>query len=866
MSRRNVLVSRPVTKPLIIVESPAKARTIAGYLGGEYAVASSVGHIRDLPRNAKEVPEKLKGEPWARLGVNVDAGFEPVYVVTKEKKETVKQLRKLVKEASELYLATDEDREGESIAWHLLQVLKPKIPVRRMVFHEITPAAIRAALASPREVDQQLVDAQEARRILDRLYGYEVSPVLWKKVRQGLSAGRVQSVATRIVVERERERIAFRAATYWGLDATFSTGAADGEFGAPLITVDEVRVATGKEFDSLGQAKRSDVLVLDEDAATRLAGDLEGATATVTSVERKPYRRSPYPPFRTSTLQQEASRKLRFSAQRTMSVAQRLYEGGYITYMRTDSITLSETAIVTARAQIQDLYGPKFISKTPRTYSKKVRNAQEAHEAIRPAGDQFRTPNDVSDELEKDQARLYELIWKRTVASQMADATGETLQVKLSAPAGDRMAGFSTSGRTISFPGFLRAYVEGSDDPDAELDDQERRLPPLAEGDTAQVVAAEAGGHETKPPARFTEASLIRKLEELGVGRPSTYASIMSTIVERGYVWKRGSAMVPTFTAFATVTLLESHFPNLIDYAFTARMEDDLDRISNGDEESTPWLSSFYFGNGQPGLRDMVSSQLAEIDARAVNSIPVGVDEDGADITARVGRYGPYLERGEDRAGIPDDLAPDELSVEKAIELLSMPSGDNVLGTDPETSLPVIAKAGRFGPYVQLGEMEEGSKEKPKTASLFKSMSLDDVTLEQALKLLTLPRLLGPDPADDEPIEALNGRYGPYIRKAKESRSLETEEQLFTVTLDEALKLLAEPKRRRGQRAAAAPLKEFGNDPSSGKPVALKSGRYGPYVTDGETNASLRKGDDQETLTEERAFDLIAERRAKLAK
>jgi DNA topoisomerase-1 len=855
-----------VTKPLIIVESPAKARTIAGYLGGEYAVASSVGHIRDLPRNAKEVPEKLKGEPWARLGVNVDAGFEPVYVVTKEKKETVKQLRKLVKEASELYLATDEDREGESIAWHLLQVLKPKIPVKRMVFHEITPAAIQAAITSPREVDQQLVDAQEARRILDRLYGYEVSPVLWKKVRQGLSAGRVQSVATRIVVERERERIAFRAASYWGLDATFSTGAEDGEFGAPLITVDEVRVATGKEFDSLGRAKRSDVLVLDEEAATRLAGDLEGATATVTSVERKPYRRSPYPPFRTSTLQQEASRKLRFSAQRTMSVAQRLYEGGYITYMRTDSINLSEPAIVAARSQIQDLYGPKYISKKPRTYSKKVRNAQEAHEAIRPAGDEFRTPNEVSDEIEKDQARLYELIWKRTVASQMADATGETLQVKLSAPAGERTAGFSTGGRTISFPGFLRAYVEGSDDPDAELDDQERRLPPLAEGDTAQVVGAEAGGHETKPPARFTEASLIRKLEELGVGRPSTYASIMSTIVDRGYVWKRGSALVPTFTAFATVTLLESHFPNLIDYAFTARMEDDLDRISNGDEESTPWLSGFYFGNGQPGLRDMVSSQLAEIDARAVNSIPVGVDEDGVDIIARVGRYGPYLERGEDRAGIPDDLAPDELSVDKAIELLSMPSGDSVLGTDPESSLPVIAKAGRFGPYVQLGEIEEGSKEKPKTASLFKSMSLDDITLEQALKLLTLPRLLGPDPADDEPIEALNGRYGPYIRKGKESRSLETEEQLFTVTLEEALKLLAEPKRRRGQRAAAAPLKEFGNDPSSGKPVVLKSGRYGPYVTDGETNASLRKGDDQETLTEERAFDLIAERRAKLAK
>ena len=866
MYRRNVLVSRSVSKPLIIVESPAKARTIAGYLGGDYAVASSVGHIRDLPRNAKEVPEKLKGEPWARLGVNVDAGFEPLYIVTKEKKDTVKQLRKLVKEASELFLATDEDREGESIAWHLLQVLKPKIPVRRMVFHEITPPAIRAALTSPREVDQQLVEAQEARRILDRLYGYEVSPVLWKKVRQGLSAGRVQSVATRIVVERERERIAFRSAGFWGLDATFSPKTSDDNFEAPLIAVDEVRVATGKDFDSLGQAKRDDVLVLDETTANDLATALEGSTATVSSVERKPYRRSPYPPFRTSTLQQEAGRKLRFSAQRTMSVAQRLYEGGYITYMRTDSVTLSESAVVAARAQIQDLYGPKYLSKEPRTYSKKVRNAQEAHEAIRPAGDRFRTPNEISDELEKDQARLYELIWKRTVASQMADATGETLQVRLTAPAGERTAAFSTSGRTITFPGFLRAYVEGSDDPDAELDDQERRLPALAEGDTLEVVAAEAGGHETKPPARFTEASLVRKLVELGVGRPSTYASIISTILDRGYVWKRGSALVPTFTAFATVTLLERHFPNLVDYAFTARMEDDLDKISNGEEESTPWLSNFYFGNGQAGLRDLVSEQLGEIHARAVNSIPVGVDEEGVDIIARVGRYGPYLERGEDRAGIPEDLPPDELTVDKALELLAMPNGDNVLGTDPATDLPVIAKAGRFGPYVQLGELEEGSKKKPKTASLFKSMSLDDITLEQALELLTLPRLLGADPADDEPIEALNGRYGPYIRKGNETRSIEAEEQLFTVTLDEALKLLAEPKRRRGQQAAAAPLKEFGNDPSSDKPVVLKSGRYGPYVTDGDTNASLRKGDDPETLTEDRAFELIAERRAKLAK
>ena len=549
-----------------------------------------------------------------------------------------------------------------------------------------------------------------------------------------------------------------------------------------------------------------------------------------------------------------------------MSIAQRLYEGGYITYMRTDSINLSETATTAARAQIQDLYGPKYLSEKPRSYSNKVRNAQEAHEAIRPAGDRFRTPTEVEKEVERDQVRLYELIWKRTVASQMADATGETLQVRLQAPAGPRTTAFSTSGRTITFPGFLRAYVEGADDPDAELDDQERRLPSLAVGDTAQVLATEIGSHETKPPARYTEASLVRKLEELGVGRPSTYASIISTILDRGYVWKRGTALVPTFTAFATVSLLEMHCPNLVDYAFTARMEDDLDKISNGDEKGIPWLSRFYFGNGHPGLREMVSSQLAEIDARAVNSIPVGLDESGTEIIARVGRYGPYLERGEDRASIPEDLPPAELTIDKAIELLSMPSGDTVLGTDPNTDLPVVAKAGRFGPYVQLGELEEGSKEKPKTASLFKSMSLDEITLEQALRLLTLPRLLGADPADGEPIEALNGRYGPYIRKGKDSRSIETEEQLFTVTLEEALKLLAEPKRRRGQQAAAAPLKELGNDPSSGKPVVLKSGRYGPYVTDGETNASLRKGDDQETLTEERAYELLADRRAKLAK
>lgn len=846
-----------MSKPLIIVESPAKARTIAGFLGSGYVVESSIGHIRDLPRNAAEIPTAYREKPWSKLGVDVDNGFKPLYVVPREKKDQIKKLKAALKDASEIYLATDEDREGESIAWHLLEVLKPKVPVRRMVFHEITPEAIDRALAQPRDIDDRLVDAQEARRILDRLYGYEVSPVLWKKVQPKLSAGRVQSVAVRIVVERERERMAFRSGSFWDLEGLFKTE--DGEnFTATLVTVDGRRLATGKDFSDTGELT-GDTLLLDEDAAVALAEGLTEAAIQVRSVTRKPYRRSPYPPFRTSTLQQEAGRKLRFGTARTMRAAQRLYENGYITYMRTDSTDLSESAVAAARRQIADMYGADYVPGKPRTHKSKVKNAQEAHEAIRPTGETFRTPDEVGAEIDGDEAAVYELIWKRTIASQMADAVGESVQVRLGgASSSGQDAEFATSGKVIEFPGFLRAYVEGSDDPDADLDDQERRLPPLAESDPLELERIDPKAHQTKPPARYTEASLVRRLEELGVGRPSTYASIITTIQDRGYVWKKASALVPSFTAFAKVTLLERHFPNLIDYAFTARMENDLDLIASGEEASAPWLGRFYFGNGSPGLHSMVTDRLADIDAREVNSILIGTDPDGAEIVARAGRYGPYLQRGEDTASIPDQVAPDELTVEKSLELLSAPSGDRELGTDPDTGLSISLRTGRFGPYVQLGEQEE--KGKPKRASLFKSMDPEEVTLEVALQLLSLPRVVGVDPADDVEITAQNGRYGAYVKKGDETRSLENEEQLLTLTLDEALVLLSQPKRRRGQQAAA-PLRELGVDPVSQKPVVLKSGRYGPYVTDGDVNGSLGKGDDPDTITLERAAELLQARR-----
>ncbi|WP_432042255.1 type I DNA topoisomerase [Streptomyces cadmiisoli] len=870
---------------LVIVESPAKAKTIKGYLGPGYVVEASVGHIRDLPNGAAEVPEKYTGEV-RRLGVDVEHDFQPIYVINADKKAQVKKLRDLLKDSDELFLATDEDREGEAIAWHLQEVLKPKIPVKRMVFHEITKDAIREAVANPRQLNQKLVDAQETRRILDRLYGYEVSPVLWKKVMPRLSAGRVQSVATRLVVERERERIAFRSAEYWDLTGTFSTGRA-GDSSDPsslvarLQTVDGRRVAQGRDFDSLGQLKGANTLHLDEANARALAAALENTRFAVRSVESKPYRRSPYAPFRTTTLQQEASRKLGFGAKATMQIAQKLYENGYITYMRTDSTTLSETAISAARAQVTQLYGANYLPPQPRTYAGKVKNAQEAHEAIRPSGDRFRTPAETG--LTGDQFKLYELIWKRTVASQMKDATGNSVTVKIGGTAADgRDVEFSASGKTITFHGFLKAYVEGADDPNAELDDRERRLPQVNEGDPLTAEEITVDGHSTKPPARYTEASLVKELEEREIGRPSTYASIIGTILDRGYVFKKGTALVPSFLSFAVVNLLEKHFGRLVDYDFTAKMEDDLDRIARGEAKAVPWLKRFYFGEGTGnggaaeagngdgdhlgGLKELVTD-LGAIDAREVSSFPVG-----SDIVLRVGRYGPYIERGEkdteqhQRADIPTDLAPDELTVELAEELLAKPSGDFELGTDPQSGHAIVAKDGRYGPYV-TEVLPEGTPKtgknavKPRTASLFKTMSLDTVTLEDALRLMSLPRVVGTD-AEGVEITAQNGRYGPYLKKGTDSRSLQTEDQLFTITLEEAHAIYAQPKQR-GRAAAKPPLKELGEDPVSAKPVVVKDGRFGPYVTDGETNATLRSGDSVETITPERGFELLAEKRAK---
>ncbi len=842
---------------LVIVESPAKARTIAGFLGDDYVVESSIGHVRDLPRKAADIPQSYKAEPWARLGVDTENDFKPLYVVPGDKKKHIAKLKKLVKEADELYLATDEDREGESIAWHLSEVLSPKVPVKRMVFHEITREAIERSVHEPRDLDRKLVDAQETRRILDRLVGYEVSPVLWRLVQPRLSAGRVQSPAIRMVVERERERMRFHPADYWDIEGTFA--AAGEDFAATLAAVDGVRVATGKDFASDGSASGDGFVVLDEAAAVELAADLDDSEFAVRTVERKPYTRKPYAPFRTSTLQQEAGRKLRFSSQRTMRTAQRLYENGYITYMRTDSTSLSEAAVTAARSQIDDLYGSDYLPAKPRVYRSKVKGAQEAHEAIRPAGDRFRTPESVAREVEKDEARLYELIWMRTVASQMADAKGESVQVRLGGASGShRDAEFATSGKVISFPGFLRAYVEGSDDPNAELEDQERRLPALQEGDEVDATALEPKGHSTKPPARYTEASLVKRLEELGIGRPSTYASIITTIQDRGYVWKKGSALVPTFTAFATVRLLERHFTDLVDYGFTARMETELDEIAGGDREMVPYLSGFYFGNGTSGLLETVADALDKADAREVNSIPF---EGGDGLELRSGRYGPYLQRGETTVSVPEDLPPDELTLEKAEELFAAPSSDRELGTDPASGRAVLARTGRYGPYVQL-EQEEGEKGKPKTASLFKAMDIATITLEQALELLSLPRVVGTDPGSDEEITAQNGRYGPYLKRGDDSRSLESEEQIFTVTLDEALHLFSQPKRRRGQ--SAKPLRELGVDPDTGCAVVVKDGRFGPYVTDGSVNASLRKTDSVEKVDLERAVQLLRERRAKL--
>lgn len=857
---------------LVIVESPAKARTIGGYLGSGYVVESSIGHIRDLPNNAADTPAKIKDKPWGRLAIDVENGFEPFYVVPRDKKSHISKLKQLLKDADELYLATDEDREGEAIAWHLLDELKPKgIPVHRMVFHEITKAAIQEAAANPRELDMDLVEAQETRRILDRLYGYEVSPVLWRKVMSGLSAGRVQSVATRLVVDREKERIAFKVASYWDLEGTFDAGSKHDQrmFPAKLHTIDGTRVASGSNFGQDGQLKaRADVVHLDKRRAEGLVAALAETSYDVRSVESKPYRRSPYAPFRTTTLQQEASRKLGMSASVTMSVAQRLYENGFITYMRTDSTTLSGNAVAAARAQVQELYGAEYLPDAPRTYASKVKNAQEAHEAIRPAGDSFRTPAQTG--LTGDQFRLYELIWMRTVASQMKDAVGQSVTIRLggTASTGEDVV-FSASGRVITFHGFLKAYVEGTDD-NAAKDDQETRLPNLAEGDAVSAASLSANGHETKPPARYTEATLIKELEDREIGRPSTYASIIGTILNRGYVYKKGTALVPAWIAFSVVRLLTEHFTRLIDYDFTALMETVLDDIARGEKDRVSELSEFYYGSERlAGLQRLVT-ELGDIDAKELATFPVR-DADGAEsgIDLRVGKYGPYLEGPDDgagtrvRANVPDDLPPDELTVEKAKELLANPAGEEIdLGVHPETGLQVVAKNGRFGPYVTEVLPEDAPKgAKARTGSLFKSMSLDTVTLDDAVKLISLPRIVGTG-EDGEEITAQNGRYGPYLKKGTDSRSLTSEDQIFGITLEEALKIYSQPKQR-GRAAAAPPLKELGPDPVSGQPVVVKAGRFGEYVTDGEYNATLRKDDSVESITIERAAELLAERRAK---
>ncbi len=832
--------------PLVIVESPAKARTISGFLGSDFVVMASMGHVRDLP---------AKG-----LNVDTDNGFKVAYEVHPSKREVIRDLKAALRDADGLYLATDEDREGEAISWHLLEVLKPTVPVRRMVFHEITPEAIERALRDWRDVDYGLVDAQESRRIVDRLFGYPVSEVAWRKIRTGLSAGRVQSPAVRLVVERERERMAFVSASYWDLTARLGQ---DPAFPAALAAIDGKRVAVGRDFDSGGRA-RGEVVVLDEGAATALASRLENRPFTVESVETKPWTSRPKPPFITSTLQQVAGSRLRMSSNQVMRVAQGLYERGFITYMRTDSVSLSDTALAAARSSIAARFGAEYLPDAPRTYRSRSRTAQEAHEAIRPAGDSWRSPEDLRGELRGDELRVYELVWQRAVASQMPDARGQTVTARLGAStSAGEATGWTASGRTVTFAGWQAVYgYGGDDDADTAGDSTSPRLPELREGSDLGPAVVEAAGHSTSPPPRYTEATLVKALEEKGIGRPSTYASIMQTIQDRGYVWRKGQALVPTTDAFAVVSLLERHFASLVDYEFTARMEDDLDEIAGGRQQREPWLGRFWFGNGTAGLKSLCERALSEADAEAINTIPLGVDPDGVPVVARNGRYGPYVRRGDDTASVPEDLPLDELSVERALELLSAPKGGDPLGTDPTTGLPVLAKQGRFGPYVQLGDaatLPDG--EKPKMASLFSTMSLATVTLDEALSLLSLPRTVGEHPDGGE-VVAANGRFGPYVKWGEETRSLDSEQQLLEITLAEALEVLARPKTFGRRRAAAAPpLRELGDDPASGRPMVVKDGRFGPYVTDGETNASLRKGDTVEELTPERGAELLALRR-----
>ena len=858
-----------MAKPLVVVESPAKAKTLSKFLGSDYDVRASVGHVADLPS---------KG-----LNIDVDNGFKPTYELTERGKTVVKDLRAALKDASELYLATDEDREGEAISWHLLEYLKPKVPVKRMVFHEITKAAIDHAVDNPRDLDYGLVDAAETRRILDRLYGYEVSPVLWRRVNRGLSAGRVQSPSVRLIVERERERIAFVTADYWDIDVGTAT---QPTFDAKLLAVDGTRVASGKDFDDRGQVSAKAV-ALDETRAVALADGLADATFTVRSVEEKPYRSSPKPPFMTSTLQQEGGRKLRLSSSQVMRVAQGLYERGYITYMRTDNVVLSDEAMQAARAAVTSEYGANYLNAGPKQYSSKVKNAQEAHEAIRPTTP-FRSPQQLSSELNSQDLALYRLIWQRTLASQMADATGVTVSVRLAANATDRTTGeltdceFAASGTTITFPGYRAVYVASKEETGEDAADNEALLPPLAQGDEVPVASITPNGHTTSPPARYTEASLVKRLEELGIGRPSTWASIIQTIQDRGYVWKKGQALVPTWTAFAVIRLLEEHFDALVDYDFTASIDADLDEIANGRRAKDKWLKRFYFGdtgdgdtqpisaeagfgdNALLGLKRLVEENLDEIDAAEINTFPLGADDDGNVIVVKPGKYGPYVKRGDDTASVPDDLTPDELSVAKAIELLAAPKSDEPIGE--LDGYPVYAKNGRYGPYVQWGDHDDPPPglEKPKMSSLFKTMVLERITMDEAEALLQLPRQLGEDPADGVSIYANNGRYGPYVQKDKDYRNIDSEDQLLQITLAEALQIFSQPKvykRGGGNMAAKGPLREFGTDPVSERPVVAKDGKFGVYVTDGETNASLGKGDRLEEMAPERAYELLAIRR-----
>jgi DNA topoisomerase-1 len=853
-------------KALVIVESPAKARTISKYLGSrKYTVEASIGHIRDLPGGAKEVPPEYKGQPWARLGVNVDDNFIPIYIVPADKKSQVAKLKQLLKQSSELYLATDEDREGEAISWHLCEVLKPKVPVHRLVFHEITEEAILEALENPRSIDDGLVKAQETRRILDRLYGYEVSPLLWKKVRPKLSAGRVQSVAVKMIVEREKQRIAFRAATWWDLIGRFATGAGSEtegkEFEAELVSVGGRKIPSGKDFDSAtGRIKDAGLLLLDQQGAADLAARLRAAEFRVTNLEDRPYTRKPADPFTTSTMQQEANRKLGFGARRTMQIAQSLYENGYITYMRTDSTSLAQVAIDAARELVREQYGQQYLPDSPRVYKSKVKNAQEAHEAIRPAGHPFKLPEALRGELNFDQFRLFELIWKRTIASQMVDARGHIITLTLE---GDG-AVFQVSGKTIDFAGFLRAYVEGSDDPEAELADQERILPSVQVGEGLAIRDLVAKDHTTQPPARFSEAALTAALEERGIGRPSTYASIIETILARQYVFKKGNALVPTWTAFSVARLLEEHLPGLVDYQFTAQMEDLLDAISRQEAGHVEYLHDFYFGDGQPGLKQQLESKLEEINARDLARFPLGRPESGPhreEVFVRVGKYGPFLEQGERKASIQDEMPPDELTLAKAVELLDQAAvGQEPLGICPDTHKPVYLKQGRFGPYVQRGAPEDEEK---KNASLLPGMTPADVNFEVALKLLTLPRVVGEHPQSHEPIVAQNGRFGPYIKCGTETRSLPRELSPIDLTLEQAVELLAQPKVRRGRGAPREPLKKFDASPVTGQPVRVLEGRFGTYVTDGTTNATLPKGVSVSELTFDEALGLLAERAAR---